>query len=48
MLVPRPHSPASRAESLRDDELLAWASRVIVDVITVPTDHSSEKQEIRS
>jgi transcription-repair coupling factor (superfamily II helicase) len=44
MLVPRPQPAAFGAKPLRDDELLAWAGRVIDDVI----DPHVEKQEIRS
>jgi len=47
MLVPRPQPATFGAKPLRDDELLAWAGRVIDDVIAVPTDKSSDKQEIR-
>ena len=48
MLVPRPQPATFGAPALRDDELLAWAGRVIDDVIAAPTVNSSEKQEIRS
>ncbi len=40
MLVPRPQPAAFGAPPLRDDELLAWATRVIDDVI----DPQPEKQ----
>jgi transcription-repair coupling factor (superfamily II helicase) len=48
MLVPRPQPATFGAKPLRDEELLAWAGRVIDDVIAVPTGTGSEKQEIRS
>jgi transcription-repair coupling factor (superfamily II helicase) len=41
MLVPRPQPASFGAAPLRDDELLAWAGRVIDDVID-----PSEKQEL--
>jgi transcription-repair coupling factor (superfamily II helicase) len=41
MLVPRPQPASFGAAPLRDDELLAWAGRVIDDVIDPP-----EKQEL--
>jgi transcription-repair coupling factor (superfamily II helicase) len=41
MLVPRPHPASFGAAPLRDDELLAWAGRVIDDVID-----PAEKQEL--
>jgi transcription-repair coupling factor (superfamily II helicase) len=48
MLVPRPQPATFGAQPLRDDELLAWAGRVIDDVIDPPLEKPSEKQEIRS
>jgi transcription-repair coupling factor (superfamily II helicase) len=48
MLVPRPQPATFGAESLRDDDLLAWAGRVIDDVIDPQLEKPSEKQEIRS
>ncbi len=45
MLVPRPQPATFGAAPLRDDDLLAWATRVIDDVIAAPTEKSSEKQE---
>jgi transcription-repair coupling factor (superfamily II helicase) len=47
MLVPRPQPATFGAKPLRDDELLAWAGRVIDDIVMEPTG-TSEKQEIRS
>jgi transcription-repair coupling factor (superfamily II helicase) len=47
MLVPRPQPTTFGAPPLRDDELLAWAGRVIDDVID-PAQKPSEKQEIPS
>jgi transcription-repair coupling factor (superfamily II helicase) len=47
MLVPRPQPATFGAKPLRDDELLAWAGRVIDDVIDPDNAQSSEKQEIR-
>jgi transcription-repair coupling factor (superfamily II helicase) len=41
MLVPRPQPATFGAQPLRDDELLAWATRVIDDVI----DPNLQKQE---
>jgi transcription-repair coupling factor (superfamily II helicase) len=43
MLVPRPQPATFGAKPLRDDELLAWAGRVIDDVIA-PPDQSSKKE----
>ena len=48
MLVPRPQPATFGAAPLRDDDLLAWAGRVIDDVIDPPVEKPSEKQEIRS
>jgi len=48
MLVPRPQPATFGAQPLRDDELLAWAGRVIDEVIDPPVDVPREKQEIRS
>jgi transcription-repair coupling factor (superfamily II helicase) len=48
MLVPRPQPATFGAAPLRDDELLAWAGRVVDDVIDPPADVPREKQEIRS
>ena len=45
MLVPRPQPATFGAQPLRDDELLAWATRVIDDVIDPRPDRQPEKQE---
>jgi transcription-repair coupling factor (superfamily II helicase) len=46
MLVPRPQPATFGATPLRDDELLAWAGRVIDDVIDPPqTPAQAQKQE---
>jgi transcription-repair coupling factor (superfamily II helicase) len=47
MLVPRPQPATFGAKPLRDDELLAWAARVIDDVIAPPSPQSSDTQETR-
>jgi transcription-repair coupling factor (superfamily II helicase) len=47
MLVPRPQPATFGAKPLRDDELLAWAARVIDDVIAPPSPPSSDTQETR-
>ncbi|HET6167776.1 MAG TPA: transcription-repair coupling factor, partial [Marmoricola sp.] len=48
MLVPRPQPATFGAQPLRDDELLAWAGRVIDDVIDPPVEAPRKKQEIPS
>jgi transcription-repair coupling factor (superfamily II helicase) len=45
MLVPRPQPATFAAEPLRDEELLAWAGRVIDAVIDPPAQESAQRQE---
>jgi transcription-repair coupling factor (superfamily II helicase) len=47
MLVPRPQPATFGAPPLRDDELLAWAGRVIDDIID-PPEKQEQKQESAS
>jgi transcription-repair coupling factor (superfamily II helicase) len=48
MLVPRPQPATFGAQQLRDEELLAWAGRVIDAVIDPQPEKTSEKQELSS
>ncbi|MGY2873411.1 transcription-repair coupling factor (superfamily II helicase) [Marmoricola sp. URHA0025 HA25] len=47
MLVPRPQPAAFGAKPVRDDELLAWAGRVIDDIVD-PPEKTAQKQESAS
>jgi hypothetical protein len=47
MLVPRPQSATRGAGPARDDELLAWAGRVI-DAVIDPPASPSQNQETAS
>jgi len=45
MLVPRPQPATFGAQPLRDDELLAWAGRVIDDIVDPPQSKTAQQTQ---